>query len=433
MCPRDVDDDDDDDDDEIEYVMFNGALDGKETNLKPFARIVDAGLNPAKELVTDAISRRADLIRIEPKGAVSQVVMSVDGIPKLGPKLPKQEAMAVTSVLKLLAGIDIKAKAAESSGGIKAEYLTKPYRVMLKSQLTQLGDRMTVRIIDPSIKLEQTSEIGMGEELRKKIRAIPESKGLLLVVGPAGSGTSTTFYAACRALDAYIYGIFYMSDIGDTKLLNITKFEPNATDSFEGSLARLIRNEGNVYIEPDLKDAETAKVLLGKSDELGMIASFSAKDAAAGLAKLIEWVGEPELITQRVVGVIGQRLIRKLCATCRQAYKPKPEFLKKLGLPLTITVMYRKAVYDAEDEDDEEHEPCATCNDEGYIGRTGMFEYLEMTDAVKAAIVKGTDEAGLRQTMREQKMQTLQRDGLRLVAEGKTSLEELQRIFQPPK
>ncbi len=413
---------------DLEPVRFLGALNGKDANLAANARLADAGLVPAKDLITDAMARRADTLRIEPKGPQAVVTILIDGIAYPSGKLAKAEALAVTQMLKLLAGLDTKQRKVAQSGGIKAEFDSKPYQLMVVVTPLPEAERLTVRIVDLSIKLENPSDLGMSEDLRKKLREITSLKGLLLAVGPPGSGTTTTLYAVLRGTDAYLSSIFTIGDTGGRNLFNITPFETNPGDSLSTTLDRVVRVEANVILIDPIKDAETAKVAISKHEDVMILSEFPAKDAAAGLVQLIEWTGDPKTVAAAFKGIISQKLLRLLCADCKQAYRPNKEFLKKAGLPAEATTLYRKP----QATQDPNYEPCRTCGDVGYLGRVAMFELLEPSEEMQQLILKKPDAAAIRAQMKKEKMLTLLQDGLRLVAEGKTALEELQRVFKAP-
>jgi type IV pilus assembly protein PilB len=415
------------DEEEVDPVSFLGPLNGNEVNLKANARLVEAGLMRAKDLLTDALSRRADTIRIEPKGPQAVITLLVDGIPYPGGKLPKAEGLAITQMLKLLAGLDVKERKAPQSGGIKAEFETKPYTLGIKSAPVPDGERLTVRVTDSKLKLDTPADLGMGEAMRVKLRDLCATKGVVIAVGPPGSGTTTTLYALVRNVDAYIYTIFTVGDTEGRKLQQITPMEINSSDDLATTLTRAIRKEANVILCDPLREATAAKALFSKHEDVMLLTEMTAKDTPSAVLQLIEWVGDPKLVAAGLKGIVTQKLIRVLCPDCRLAYKPKAEFLKKLGLPEDVPALYRKPP-DAQ-EGGMDH--CEKCGTMGYFGRTGMFEFLEVTEGMSAVIAAKGDAASIRSQMKRDKMTTLQQDGLRLVAEGKTSLEELQRIFKP--
>jgi type II secretory ATPase GspE/PulE/Tfp pilus assembly ATPase PilB-like protein len=414
---------------EVDPVRFLGALNGKEANLGANQRLADAGLVPAKDLVTDGLDRRAEVIRVEPKGPAAIVNFVVDGVAYPGPRLQKIEASAVTQILKLLAGLDIKERKAAQTGGIKAEFEEKPYTLFINTTAVPDGERLTIKVINPAIKLEVPTDLGMSGDLKAKVREIAGTKpGLFVACGPAGSGTTTTRFATVRGLDAYTVGIFSFCDLGGKNLVNVTEFKPNEGDDLAATLQRIARQEGDVVLVDPLKNEEIAKQVATRIGELMIISELTAKDASHGLHQLVQWLGA-EAVAEHVKGVISQKLIRLLCPDCKQAYKPNPEFLKKAGLPASVSMLYRKPqVTDVPGE----QEVCEKCEGVGFRSRTGMFEFIQMTDGLREVIKNGGDPMAIRAQMRADKMLTLQQDALRLVADGKTSLDEVQRLFKAP-
>lgn len=413
---------------EIEPVSFLGTTSGEEVSLKPHGRLVEAGLMPSKDLVTDALSRRVDTIRIEPKGPQAVVTFLIDGIPYPGGKLPKTEGLAITQMLKVLAGLDSKERKKAQSGGIKAEFDSKKYLLGISSVGVADGERLTVRVTDMSIKLETPQELGMSEPMRVKLRELCAGNGLVVACGPSGSGTTTLRFALVRNVDAYMYNIFSMGDTEGRKLAHITAFEANEGDTFADAIQRAVRREANVLFCDPIKDADAAKAMLSKAGDVVLITEMSAKDAPSAVVQLVEWTGDPKLVAAGLKAVVMQKLIRKLCESCKQAYKPKADFVKKVGLPDGTSVLYRKPP----ETQDPNVETCEACGGVGYFGRVAMFEFLEASEEMQKLIAAGKpDPAAIRTQMKKDKMTTLQQDGLRLVAEGVTSLEELQRVFKP--
>jgi type IV pilus assembly protein PilB len=412
---------------EIEPVSFLGPTSGVEVNLKANARLVEAGLMRAKDLITDALSRRADTLRLEPKGPQAIVTLLVDGIPFPGGKLPKAEGHAITQMLKLLAGLDVKERKAAQAGGIKAEFDSKGYTLSVKSAPVPDGERLTVRMADSKIKLDTPQELGMGEAMRVKLRDLCASPGVIVTTGPSGSGTTTTLYALVRNVDAYIYTIFTIGDTEGRKLQQISPLEVDPNDDLATTITRAARKEANVILCDPIRDAGTAQAIFSKAEDVMLLSEVAGKDTPSALLQLIEWVGDPKLVAAGLKGIVTQKLIRVLCEDCRLAFKPKPEFLKKLGLPDDVPALYRKPP----EQQEGGMEQCEKCGSMGYFGRTGMFELLEVSDGMRELIASKPDAAAIRSQMKKDKMVTLQQDGLRLVAEGRTSLEELQRVFKP--
>ncbi|MGE5191635.1 MAG: GspE/PulE family protein [Deltaproteobacteria bacterium] len=413
---------------EVEPISFLGPISGVEVNLKANARLVEAGLMRAKDLVTDALSRRADTLRLEPKGPQAVVTILVDGVPFPGGKMAKAEGHAITQMLKLLAGLDVKERKKSQSGGIKAEFDSKAYTLSVKSLPVPDGERLIVRMQDSKLKLDAPADLGMGEAMRVKLRDLCTAPGVLLVTGPSGSGTTTTLYALVRNVDAYIYTIFTIGDTEGRKLQQISPMEVDPSDDLATTITRAVRKEANVILCDPIKDADAARAIFSKAEDVMLLSELSAKDAPSAVLQLIEWVGDAKLVAAGLKGVLTQKLIRLLCPDCRLAFKPKPEFLKKLGLPEDTPALYRKP---PEPQEGSMEMACEKCGAMGYFGRTAMFEFLEVTDGMRELIAGKPDAAAIRSQMKKEKMTTLQHDGLRLVAEGRTSLEELQRVFKP--
>jgi type II secretory ATPase GspE/PulE/Tfp pilus assembly ATPase PilB-like protein len=422
--------DDVDDEREIEPVSFQGPINGQEVNLKAHAKLVEAGLVRAKDVVTDAMSLRADSLKVEPKGPGGLVTIYIDGIPQSGGKLSKAETLAVTQVMKLVAGLDSKERQAAQAGGLKAEFEGKKYLLRVSTSAVPEGERLMVRIQDTSQKLETLTEMGMGEPMRQRLREILVKPGVILAIGPPGSGTTTTMFGLLKNVDSYQYTVFSMVDPGGRTLFGVSSYDDKpAGESLEDSLVRLGRKEANVILVEPVKSAGVAKPVFGKAENLTLISEMPAKDTATAVTQLVQLVGDAGVVANGLKALVTQKMLRRLCPSCKSPYRPKPDFLKKLGLDESVKTLYR--VPPPPEDPKEQIEPCEKCGDVGYFGRVAMFEVLEVTPGIQELIQKGGDPAALREQIKKEKQITLQKDGLRLVAEGVTSLEELQRVFKP--
>jgi type IV pilus assembly protein PilB len=427
----DDDDDDDEDEEEREQVLFQGALNGNDPNLAANGRLVQAGLMPAKMLVSEALSRRAEMIWLVPKGKVASTQFFVDGLPFPGPKMPAPAAMAITQMLKLLAGLNIADRTSAQAGGINTEYLEKKYVVRINTYpLPEGGERLVVRCADPKVKLETPEELNFSDDLRKKVREITSHRnGVVLAAGPPLSGTSTTCMGLLRCVDAYIYTVYSIAS-SSKDLMHIADFEMNPGDDFPTTVQRVARAEGDVlYIDP-IKDPDMAKEVLEGSKKVAMVTEMQAKDASGALVQLMQWTKDPQLVADQIKIVVSQKLVRLLCTRCRQAFRPNPTMLKKLGLPPETKVLYRTPRPIEVDGEIEEPDPCNRCGNLGYFGRIALIEAIEMTDGIKQVILNKGDANAIKLQARKEGMQSFQSDGLRMVALGKTSMEELQRVFK---
>jgi type IV pilus assembly protein PilB len=390
------------------------------------------GLVPAKELVSDALLRRAETMRLEPKGSTAIVRLFIDGVAYPGGRIAKQEAHAVTQLLKLLSGLDVKQRKKRQSGGLKAEFSQTPYELLIVSEPTPTGvERLTVRARNLKLNINTPDDLGFSEEMKSKLREMSTRRsGAVLACGPPGSGTTTTRFALGRSVDAYQFGIYTICDLENRELPYTTVFELRPDDDLRATLERIIRMDADVVIAEPIPDAETAKVIFWAQEKITIISEFVARDVTHGLLQLLKWVGDPQVVAGGLRAIVSQKLMRLLCDDCKQAFRPNPKLLEKVGLPPQNKVLYRPGQPDPEDPEDE---PCYTCGGLGYFGRVGMFEMLEMTEGMREVVLQGADPAAIKAHMHKEKMQTLQSEGLRLVADGKTSLEELQRVFKDRK
>lgn len=418
-------------DEEIEPIRFLGALHGREANLQANQRLVQAGLDSTKDLLTDALSRRAELVRIEPKGDRAAVILEIDGIKYPGGKLGRQSALAVTQMVKLLAGLDVKDRKRPQSGGIKAELDDQPYELLIDSvPLGEGRERLTVRARNLKVKLDNPEDLGFPQVMRENIRKLTGSNnGVLLCCGPPRSGTTTTKYATLRGVDSYIYSIFLVGDTEGRELFNMTVFKTEPGKDLADTFARATRNEANVLLIDPISDAETARTVFENSEKVTVLSEITAKDAASGIAQVCKLTGDQKLVAEHLLGTISQKLVRKLCPKCREAYRPNPKLLQKVGLPEDLKVLYRKP-RPKPPERGVEIEPCDVCGDIGYLGRIAMFEMIVMTDAMRELVASDPDPKKIKDQARKEQMLNLQADGLRLVEDGTTSLEELQRVFK---
>lgn len=428
----DDDDDEDEDDDDVELVNFQGAMNGKSADLAANARLAQAALRPTKDMITDGLDRRAEMIRLDVKGEKAQSALSIDGMPYAGTRMPKQQASIITQMVKLLAGLDPKLRGKHQVGGIKAEYLGTKYELSVDVQPQPEGtERLTVRIRNLKHKLDTPAELGFSDALRATIRDLTSRRhGLIVVCGPPGSGTTTTAYAVLRGVDVYMYSIYSIADTGMRELLNVKKFEVNEGDDFETSCTRMMREEADVIFVPPLKDAEATKQFMSVADRICIVTEMAAKDASSAIEKLVEWSEDPQKASEVIDAVFSQKLVRILCTSCREAFRPNPKLLEKVGLPPETKALYRKGEPEVDEKTGEEDPPCEKCGGIGFYGRMAMMEVILVSDAIRKLIAAKAPADQIKAMARSEGCLTFHKDGLRLVAEGKTSLEELQRVFK---
>lgn len=418
---------------EQEQVMFQGALFDREADLKKNPKLVQAGLIPVKQMISDALSRRAHTILLEPRDGRVAIRFVIDGIPYPAAAVPGQRGSAMVQMLKLLAGLDITNRKERQDGGIKAEFGDIKYHLMVESVPQKAGERLRIKVDNTKVVYQKPSDVGFPDHLKEKVREYTHDRsGVVLICGPPDSGSTTLSIVTLHSVDPYLYVVFNMADVKGRELINVTDYEPVEGHDLEMSFDRLLRKEADVIFMPPLTVPQDTQAIFDYADRLSFIAEIPANSPIEALQTLIQWVGVDSVL-KGLRGILTQKMIRRLCDPCKQAFRPNAQLLKRLGLPPETSVLYRAPVPPPPDDPNAPtvEELCADCDGSPYHGRVAAFELLEITDGMKEVIAEGADPAKIRKQMVVDKMTTLQKDALRLVVEGKTSLEEVQRTFSP--
>jgi len=419
---------------DVEQVLFQGPLFDRECNLKANAKLVQVALIPVKQMISDALARRAHTILLEPREGRVAIRFVIDGVPYPAAAVPGQKGAAMVQMIKLLAGLDVNQRREAQTGGMKAEFEKIPYHLMIESSpVGGKAEKIRIKVDNRKIVRQKPQEIGFPDHLKAKIREFTEHRsGVVLICGPPDTGVTTLATAIIHSVDPYLYSVYNLAWKNTRELINVAEFTPEPGHDLEISLDRIIRREADViYMDPLISPQDTQTVFQ-YADRLSFIAEIQANTPAEAVRKLIEWIGVDEVI-KNLRCIVTQKLIRKLCDDCKQAFRPNPMLLKKLGLPPETSVLYRAPLPPPPDDPKAQtiEELCADCDGVPYHGRAAAFEMFEMTDTMKEVIANGASPEAIRQQMMADGQTTLQKDAIRLVAEGKTSLEEVQRTFNP--
>lgn len=427
--------DDDEFEEEFEQVLFQGPMFGRDADLKQNPRLVKAALVPVKTMISDALSRRAHTILIEPANGRVAIRFVVDGIPYPAGALPGQRGMAMLQMIKVLAGLNPQERSAVQSGGIRLEHEEVKYELLITAVPVKPGvERMKIKVSNPKITFLTAKTAGMPDDLSQQLREFTEdSTGIILACGGPDSGRTSLAVTTLHCVDPYLYSVFSMADTEGIELINVTDFEPEEGHDLELSFDRMIRREADLVFMDPLTDPAVVQTMFQFADRICFVAEIPAANPSAAIAQLIAWVGKDQ-VAQRVKGIITQKLVRTLCDDCKQAFRPNPQLLKKLRLPPETSVLYRAPPPpDPEDPDALTiEELCEDCDGVPYHGRAPVYELLEMTEGMQTVVMESAEPAAIRAQMVKDKMRMLQSDAIRLVADGKTSLEEVQRSFRPP-
>ncbi len=381
------------------------------------------GFVAAKELIYDAIMRRATDVHLEPKEDEFAVRYRIDGV--MYPAEPFDRAMgeSIINIFKVLGAMDITEKRKSQDGSFKAILEKRKIDFRAASQGTREGEKLSVRILDQSQSVSKILQLGMRKQMQDQIReVINQPHGMFLSCGPTGAGKSTTLYAILNDIDAMQQNIITVEDPIEYTIPNVQQIEVNLKggNTFASALRSILRQDPDVIMIGEIRDAETAKIACQAANTGHMVFStVHANDTISALYRMLDLGIEPFMLASAITGVLGQRLVRKLCDDCKQAYQPKPELCKKLGLPSEkIDAFHRPP--------DDENNPCPTCGGLGYKGRQGVFELLIINERLRDMIRENAQVSAVRAEARKNGMLYMSEEGLRLVVKGATSLAELQ-------
>ena len=385
------------------------------------------GFLACKELVYDAILRRATDIHLEPKEDELSCRLRIDGVMYPTDPFDKAVGDSIINIIKVLCAMDITERRRPQDGSFGAVLDGREIDFRVASQGTNHGEKVSMRILDQSNSVSSLEQLGMRQQMLDKIRqVINQPHGLFLVCGPTGAGKSTTLYSALNDLDATERNIITIEDPVEYKMESVTQIEINtkAGQSFGGSLRSVLRQDPDVVMIGEIRDEETARIACQAANTGHMVFStVHANDTITALYRLLDLGVEPFMISTSISAILGQRLARRLCPSCKEAYKPNAEFLKQAGLPAEkIEHFYRPPA--------KRKEHCTHCGDMGYRGRVGVFELLVINDRMRDLIRDKAAVSAIQAEARKNGMLYMREEGLRLVIRGVTSIDEVLRVVK---
>lgn len=407
-------------------------------------------------LIEYAIKSGASDIHIEPREEFVQVRYRVDGVLKEADKLPKKVQAALTSRIKILANLKIDERRIPQDGRFKITQGGKMYALRVSTLPIADGEKVVIRLLDESNKALSMEALGFwGSALKTINNAIIESNGMVLVTGPTGSGKSTTLFSVLSLLNNYTVNISTVEDPIEYKIegANQTQVNTKAGMTFASGLRALLRQDPNIIMVGEIRDSETADmgVQAALTGHL-VFSTLHTNNAATCLPRLIDMGIEPFLIASTVRAVLGQRLVRHVCPTCRIEYTPDNEELdeikKMFGLETIqdYTKLHQlesvacKEGVGSENIDlstDEKHirrlwkakeGGCDACSGAGYKGRFGIYEVLENSQAVQRLIMSNESSDRVQEVAVSEGMVTMQLDGLIKSLRGLTTVAEVLRV-----
>lgn len=417
------------------YLRFYDA-DGKaviltETDVQD-AKVVHA-YNLTQNLLYDLARIRASEADVTAQGEVAQVRAIVDGVLQQRPALPAADANTIIQYVKSKSGLDPDERRRPQKGKISVDLANSPIDMEILTAGTNTGQRMQIRVLQELIQ-SNIDLLGMEGSLVKTLQATTETaKGILIVSGPSRGGVTSTLYSLLRKQDAYVKMLVKVESASEMELENVTQYEYGDPAKLPGMLATIIRRDPDVIMLDQCPDAKTAEILCNFSREKFVILGVKARDSFTALARWMMTVGDARKATKRLHGVTCQTIIRKICPTCREPYQPDAGLLKKINMPSEkVDVFYRPPTQKVTDNKGNVI-PCETCQDSGYYGRIGVFEYLQLTPELRELLKNNAPLTQLKSVARRNKMHYLQENALAKVVAGITSIQEVIRTFQSGK
>lgn len=416
----------------LELVPMGGATE-RDDSVHLLTAKQSPGFLGVRVLLQDTIARKSSSVMLDFTREAVSVRYQLDGFWHNGDTLDRENGDAVLAVMKLLSSLNPEERRNRQSGEFQTIYKGKTkYRCRITSQGTKTGERAIVVLDDGAEKLRKFNELGMREKIADQIKELAQRKeGMIVVSAPPAGGLSALFSATLNLVDRYMRSVIAIEpkDQAEVKVDNVQMkfFDRAAGENAATVLPGVIREYPDVIGVTELTDAKTASILVNESlDDRLTVGGIRAKEASEALVKMTT-VGIPiKDLVKSVYVVINQRLIRKLCDKCKEAYQPQPQVLQQLGLPANRV----EALYKPHEPTPEEKEVCPKCRGIGYLGRTGIFELLVVDDNIRQLLQNNPQVAAIRQAARKAGMKTLQEEGIFLVATGVTSLPELMRVLK---
>ncbi|MFH1728401.1 MAG: type II secretion system ATPase GspE [Pseudomonadota bacterium] len=383
----------------------------------PIIRLVNSLLyRAAKEGASD--------VHVEPFEKDVAVRFRVDGALHDIMRPPKRLQSSITSRLKIMANLNIAEKRLPQDGRIKLKIAGKDIDIRMNTLPTAYGERVVMRLLDKSNVLIDLKDLGFMEKMYNKIlEIIYKPHGIFLVTGPTGSGKTTTLYACLNKIYSVEKNIITVEDPIEYQLQGIGQLQVNSKIdmTFANGLRAILRQDPDVIMIGEIRDTETAKIAVQASLTGHFVFStLHTNDSFSAVTRLSDMDIEPFLVSSSLVGVLAQRLVRKVCPACALKYNPTDKELAVLGLKQEN--MKKGYAYKAVG--------CKECGGTGYKGRMGIYELLPIDDELRSHILGGTDTIKLKRSALDRGMYTLREDGADKVANAFTTIEEVLKVTQ---
>jgi general secretion pathway protein E len=400
----------------FEQLLKLSELKDPEANDQHIINIVDW-------MLQYAFAQRASDIHIEPRRETGKVRFRIDGVLHQVYELPARVMIAVTSRLKILGRMNIAEKRKPQDGRIKTQ---KPdgseVELRMSTLPTAFGEKMVMRIFDPEILVKTFPELGlMNEDLKRWTALINQPNGILLVTGPTGSGKTTTLYSSLKQIATPDVNVSTIEDPIEMVEESFNQMQVNRSIDldFATGVRTLMRQDPDIIMIGEIRDQETADMAVQAAMTGHLVLStLHTNDAPSSISRLLDLGVPAYLLRSALLGVMAQRLVRRLCVHCKEESPIDEEAWKALTTPWKVAMPTRG------------YKPvgCLECRNTGYRGREGIYEIMLFTDSIKELISDKTDLVQIRHQAMRDGMRTLRLSGAQKVAAGLTTIEEVMRV-----
>jgi len=370
-------------------------------------------------ILYQAVKREASDIHIEPFEKELRVRYRIDGVMYSVFMPPKRAQAALTSRIKIMAGMNIAEKRVPQDGRIQIKIADKPIDIRVSTLPIAFGERIVMRILDKARTFKDLKILGFSDRDYEVIeQSIAQPNGIILVTGPTGSGKTSTLYSVLSTLNSPEVNVVTVEDPVEYQLAGIGQVQVKEKIglTFAAALRSILRQDPDIIMIGELRDQETSQIAIQAALTGHLVLStLHTNSAAASITRLIDMGIEPFLIASTIVVVVAQRLVRKLCEFCKRPYKPSEALLKRLPLKKgeSETVVFYEPV------------GCDECLQSGYKGRIAVFEIMVMTPAIAKLTLERSDTAVIQNQAVADGMTLLVDDGLRKIKAGLTTIEEV--------
>ncbi|MGF6376136.1 type IV pilus assembly protein PilB [Clostridiales Family XIII bacterium PM5-7] len=381
-----------------------------EENSAPTIRLVNS-------IIERAVSERSSDIHFEPSEGNMRVRMRIDGRLHNILEIPKDLQESVISRLKVMGRMDISERRVPQDGRAEVQLKSNTIDFRMSTLPTIFGEKMVIRLLSRNGELQDRAGIGlMGEDSKKMDKLLSNTSGVILIVGPTGSGKSSTMSTMIRELINEETNLITLEDPVEYNIEGTTQVQINEKTglTFAAGLRAILRQDPDVISIGEIRDGETAEIAM-RAAMTGhlVISTIHTEDAVSAIDRLRDMGIEPYLIAGGLRGIISQRLVRRICDNCKEEYQPDPEQCSLVGIdPMQVRTFYRG-------------KGCPMCFHSGYRGRIGVFEIMNVNSEMRGAITHGATVQELRQTLTKTDFVPMIKSGDILVEKGITTVEEL--------